>query len=73
MDSYEVARKILELWSNNCNKSSGKLNKDDLSIPIYFKDFEFHSFLTINDVYITNEINGQPSIILSECHPQENC
>ena len=36
-DSYDIAKKILELYSANVNKSSGEIMKNSLTIPLYFQ------------------------------------
>ena len=36
-DSYDIAKKILELYSANVNKSSGEISKNSLTIPLYYK------------------------------------
>lgn len=35
LDAYDISKKIFELWQTNANKSSGKINKGFLHIPIY--------------------------------------
>lgn len=35
MDAYEIGKKILEIYSANVDKSSGEINKNSMSMPIY--------------------------------------
>ena len=35
LDAYDISKKIFELWQLNANRSSGKINKSFLHIPIY--------------------------------------
>lgn len=36
-DSLDIAKKILELYSANVNKSSGEISKNSLTIPLFYK------------------------------------
>lgn len=42
LDAYDISKKIFELWQLNANKSSGKLDKGFLHIPIYVSINDAH-------------------------------
>jgi hypothetical protein len=48
-DSLDLAKQILDLYSQNVEKSSGQISKDSLSIPLYFNTAdEMHK---VHDVF----------------------
>jgi hypothetical protein len=67
MNAYDIAQKILSLWSANCNKCSGEILKDSLDIPVYYRvtgyEPDKHNRLKINNVYV-EYLNSKPIIIL---------
>lgn len=70
MKAYELAYSILNLWVQNCNKSSGEMNKDNLDIPVYFDDEADAWYELIGNVRV-EIINGAPAIILSSATQNE--
>ncbi len=50
MNAYDIAQKILSLWSANCNKCSGEILKDSLDIPVYYQVSKYEPRLKINNV-----------------------
>lgn len=47
-DSYDISQKILKLYSQNVDKSSGQMNKDSLTIPLYFN--------TVNEMHKVQDV-----------------
>ena len=70
MKAYELAYTILNLWVQNCNKSSGEMNKDNLDIPVYF-DNEADCWYGVIENVRVEIINGAPAIILSSATQNE--
>jgi len=53
MDSLDIAKQILQIYSENANKSSGQINKDAMNIPLYFNtDNDMHKIYEV--FYIEN-------------------
>ena len=70
MKAYELAYAILNLWVQNCNKSSGEMDKKNLDIPVYFDNESDGWYGVIENVRV-EIINGAPAIILSSATQNE--
>jgi len=53
MDSLDIANKILQLYQQNVDKSSGSINKNNLQINLYIKNGDKLQLVT-NIEYINN-------------------
>jgi hypothetical protein len=51
MDSYDIAKSILNLYQENVDKSSGEMNKDKLIVPLFFDSIEDGKMFEIEDVF----------------------
>jgi hypothetical protein len=43
LDSYDISKKIIDLWQQNQDKSSGQIQKGNMTTPIFVQN---------NDAYI---------------------
>ena len=53
MDSLDIANKIIQLYQQNVDKSSGSINKNNLQINLYIKNNDKLQLVT-NIEYINN-------------------
>ena len=53
MDSLDIANKILQLYQQNVDKSSGSINKNNLQVNLYIKNNDKLQLVT-NIEYINN-------------------
>lgn len=53
MDSLDIANKILQLYQQNVDKSSGSINKNNLQLNLYIKNGDKLQLVT-NIEYINN-------------------
>ena len=54
MDSLDIANKILQLYQQNVDKSSGSINKNNLQINLYIKNGDKLQIVT--DIEYINNI-----------------
>ena len=54
MDSYEIAKKILTLYSTNVNKSSGEIMKNSMLMPLWLKSG--------SNYYLIEDVTFEPDV-----------
>ena len=53
-DSYDIAKKILELYSANVNKSSGEISKNSMLMPLWLKSG--------SNYYLIEDVTFEPDV-----------
>ena len=53
-DSYDIAKKILTLYSENVNKSSGEIMKNSMLMPLWLKSG--------SNYYLIEDVTFEPDV-----------
>ena len=54
MDAYEISKKILILYSENVNKSSGEIMKNSMLMPLWLKSG--------SNYYLIEDVTFEPDV-----------